>query len=505
MENYVRTPEAIDWGKLGARNVTSTLNDKDEDDHEEEDDDDDTSTATNESNIRNTTWGSTVIHNSMASSTKRSAFDGTASSSHQQPGIASMSMIKTESYDERPQKRKRAPQTEKTAEEKLVILKELEGPENPSIASIAKKYGVNRKTIHRWKKSKDKFVELVEERSMGKYKRVYNDPLAKVKDAVDSFYKRTLLMPPDQRLPVTGSIIAATAMQAVEDLLAKHAKEPFLAQEEVEEMTKFKGSESWGRATAQRMRMRSAALHGEAVGSNDNIGNVTVSNVVARPNLEQSSSNFFLPSNNSIRNNDNNNGNNDDNSKTHSRSNNSSVIESDSIAATATALPHRQIIATADLCDDFITSPDRLSVVNPSPRFYNYGRITSFFGKIYTIRCFESNPLVRKTLSQPGNGQVLVVDGGASQRVAILGDELAKLAHDNNWAGVIINGCIRDSKAIGMMDVGVKALGTHPLKSIKNHEGEGGVIVSFSGVEFVHGHWLYSDEVRYIQTLCIFL
>uniref|UniRef100_A0A7S4QRK3 4-hydroxy-4-methyl-2-oxoglutarate aldolase n=1 Tax=Ditylum brightwellii TaxID=49249 RepID=A0A7S4QRK3_9STRA len=163
------------------------------------------------------------------------------------------------------------------------------------------------------------------------------------------------------------------------------------------------------------------------------------------------------------------------------------------------------IIATADLCDDFITSPDRLSVVNPSPRFYNYGRITSFFGKIYTIRCFESNPLVRKTLSQPGNGQVLVVDGGASQRVAILGDELAKLAHDNNWAGVIINGCIRDSKAIGMMDVGVKALGTHPLKSIKNHEGEGGVIVSFSGVEFVHGHWLYSDEVRYIQTLCIFL
>eukprot|EP00565_Helicotheca_tamesis_P007527 CAMPEP_0185729624 /NCGR_PEP_ID=MMETSP1171-20130828/6656_1 /TAXON_ID=374046 /ORGANISM="Helicotheca tamensis, Strain CCMP826" /LENGTH=178 /DNA_ID=CAMNT_0028398507 /DNA_START=275 /DNA_END=811 /DNA_ORIENTATION=+ len=151
-------------------------------------------------------------------------------------------------------------------------------------------------------------------------------------------------------------------------------------------------------------------------------------------------------------------------------------------------------IATADLCDDYITSPNRLKVATPFPKFTNYGNVTSFYGEIYTVRCFESNPLVRQTLSTPGNGRVLVVDGGASTRVAILGDMLAKLAHDNNWAGVLINGCIRDSKVIGTMNVGVKALGTHPLKSSKEHLGEDGIIVSFAGVEFVPGHWLYSDE-----------
>jgi len=89
---------------------------------------------------------------------------------------------------------------------------------------------------------------------------------------------------------------------------------------------------------------------------------------------------------------------------------------------------------------------------------------------------------------------VLVVDGGGSKRVAILGDQIAKLAVDNCWAGVIVNGCIRDSAIINGLNIGVKALGTHPVKSLKTHPGERGVPVNFAGVEFVPGQWVYSDE-----------
>jgi regulator of ribonuclease activity A len=97
-------------------------------------------------------------------------------------------------------------------------------------------------------------------------------------------------------------------------------------------------------------------------------------------------------------------------------------------------------------------------------------------------------------LSNPGNGRVLIVDGGGSKRVALLGDEIAKLAVANSWRGIVIHGCIRDSAVINAMDVGVKAIGTHPVKSIKIHPGDVGVNVNFGGVEFVRGWWVYSDE-----------
>lgn len=149
--------------------------------------------------------------------------------------------------------------------------------------------------------------------------------------------------------------------------------------------------------------------------------------------------------------------------------------------------------ATADLCDKYVTSPSRLAVVQPG-LFRDYGGKLSFSGPMETIRCFESNPLVRKTLSEPGNARVLVVDGGGSTRCALLGDELATLAQANRWAGVVIHGCIRDSAVIKTIPVGVKALSTHPVKSIKAHMGEKGVVVAFAGVEFVPGHWLYADS-----------
>ena len=147
----------------------------------------------------------------------------------------------------------------------------------------------------------------------------------------------------------------------------------------------------------------------------------------------------------------------------------------------------------ADLCDDHVDSPTRLSVVKPG-MFSHYGKVPSFHGQIQTVRCFESNPIVREVLSSPGNNQVLIVDGGGSKRVAIMGDQIAKLAVDNNWAGVIVNGCIRDSAIINDLNIGVRALGTHPVKSLKTFPGEKNSNCNFGGVEFVPGQWVYVDE-----------
>ncbi|KAL7546082.1 hypothetical protein ACHAWF_009419 [Thalassiosira exigua] len=155
--------------------------------------------------------------------------------------------------------------------------------------------------------------------------------------------------------------------------------------------------------------------------------------------------------------------------------------------------PPPPIPSLADLCDDNVSSPQRLKVVEPG-LFFTYGKLPRFHGKMETVRCFESNPMVRTVLSSPGHNRVLVVDGGGSKRVAILGDQIAKLAVDNSWAGVIVNGCIRDSAIINELDLGVKALGTHPVKSLKKYPGEKGVSVNFGGVEFVPGSWVYSDE-----------
>lgn len=146
-------------------------------------------------------------------------------------------------------------------------------------------------------------------------------------------------------------------------------------------------------------------------------------------------------------------------------------------------------IQTADLCD---ANEDKIKVV--SPMFRSYGGTKAFAGQITTLKVFEDNTLVRNTLETPGRGRVLVIDGGGSMRCALVGDQLAVLAVNNGWAGIVVYGCIRDSKAIGAMNVGVFALGTHPRKSIKKGVGESDLIVSFGGVDFIPGHMLYADE-----------
>ncbi|MDD9869273.1 MAG: ribonuclease E activity regulator RraA, partial [Gammaproteobacteria bacterium] len=144
---------------------------------------------------------------------------------------------------------------------------------------------------------------------------------------------------------------------------------------------------------------------------------------------------------------------------------------------------------TADLCDSF---PDRVAVARPVLR--DFGGARSFHGAIATVQCFEDNSLVRKTLESDGRGRVLVVDGGGSMRRALLGDQLAELAIRHHWSGVVINGCIRDSAVIGTLPLGVKALGTHPLKSEKKDRGKVNLPVYFAEIEFTPGAWLYADE-----------
>jgi regulator of ribonuclease activity A len=155
--------------------------------------------------------------------------------------------------------------------------------------------------------------------------------------------------------------------------------------------------------------------------------------------------------------------------------------------------------ATADLCDVHVTDPVDVVAqcdvqICSAGYFQDFGGHLSFKGRVSTIKCFENNPLVRKALEESGHGRVLVVDGGASKRCALLGDNIAEMAYKNGWSGIIINGCIRDSADIGKMPLGVKAISTYPLKSSKRDVGLNGVPVSFAGVTFEEGDWVHADK-----------
>ena len=144
---------------------------------------------------------------------------------------------------------------------------------------------------------------------------------------------------------------------------------------------------------------------------------------------------------------------------------------------------------TTDLCD---THEDAVRVVEPM--FTSFGGKTAFHGQIATLRVFEDNSFVRKALESAGQGRVLVIDGGGSIRRALVGDQLASLGLKNDWAGIVVNGCIRDSRAIAEMDIGVFAIDTHPMKTVKKNVGEANIVVSFGDVDFVPGEWIYADE-----------
>ncbi len=144
--------------------------------------------------------------------------------------------------------------------------------------------------------------------------------------------------------------------------------------------------------------------------------------------------------------------------------------------------------ATADLYD---VHGDTLRVALPV--FRDFGGKDRFFGPAATVKCHEDNSLVRAALEELGEGRVLVIDGGASLRCALVGDMLAELGYKNGWQGIIVNGCIRDAEVMKTIDIGIKALGSNPRKSVKKGAGDRDIAVEIAGITVRPGDHVYAD------------
>lgn len=144
---------------------------------------------------------------------------------------------------------------------------------------------------------------------------------------------------------------------------------------------------------------------------------------------------------------------------------------------------------TADLCDEFHQLCRSCSV-----QFRQFGALRCFSGRMRTVKCYDDNILMRRTLEATSEGGVLVVDGAGYLGAALMGDQIAAIAARNGWSGVVLFGAVRDTVALGSIPLGVKALGSNPKKSGKNGTGLVDVPVSFGGVTFGPGEWLYSDD-----------
>lgn len=148
--------------------------------------------------------------------------------------------------------------------------------------------------------------------------------------------------------------------------------------------------------------------------------------------------------------------------------------------------------ATCDLCDVHKNESAESFRVLP-PCFKEFGGVNKFCGPVVTLKCFEDNSLVKEALDFPGEGRVLVVDGGASMRRALLGGNLGAAAARNRWAGVVIDGCVRDVTELAQCNTGIRALGSMPLPTDKRGEGLRDVPVQIQGVWVRPGDWLYAD------------
>ncbi|GKV28178.1 hypothetical protein SLEP1_g37262 [Rubroshorea leprosula] len=150
--------------------------------------------------------------------------------------------------------------------------------------------------------------------------------------------------------------------------------------------------------------------------------------------------------------------------------------------------------ATAEACDSnaSLLANGELRVLEPI--FKIYGQRRAFSGPIMTVKVFEDNVLVRQLLETRGEGRVLVIDGGGSNRCALLGGNLGQSAQAMGWAGILVNGCIRDVDEINACDIGVRALGSNPIKSNKKGVGEKHVPVFVAGTLIRDGEWLYADS-----------
>ena len=152
-------------------------------------------------------------------------------------------------------------------------------------------------------------------------------------------------------------------------------------------------------------------------------------------------------------------------------------------------MPTAEVPATADLYDEH---GENLQSCDLQMR--QYGATRSFGGTISTVRCFDDNVLVKSILGEDGDGRVLVVDGGGSLHTTLMGDMIAEIAMTNRWAGIVINGAVRDVAALAKLPIGIKALGSNPRKSAKTGAGDRDVVVAFGGTTFQPGDTLYSDD-----------
>ena len=144
------------------------------------------------------------------------------------------------------------------------------------------------------------------------------------------------------------------------------------------------------------------------------------------------------------------------------------------------------MVSTPDLSDNY---PDTKVITD----FIQYGGISSFSGPISTVDCFEDNSLVKRQLSNNSNGGILVISGKKSKNVALLGDNIALMAKKNGWAGIIVDGYIRDVEILAKINIGIMALGTSPRKSKKEEKGRTNVNIFINNISINPGYWLYAD------------
>ncbi len=148
---------------------------------------------------------------------------------------------------------------------------------------------------------------------------------------------------------------------------------------------------------------------------------------------------------------------------------------------------------TSELCD---TYADQVDVVEPM--FSSYGGRNSFGGIITTVKCFESNGLIRELVQEPGAGRVLLIDGGGSLRRALIDAEIASTAVESGWEGIVCYGSLREVDALADLDIGIQALASIPVGAEDNDVGETDLPVNFGGVTFLPEDHLYADTTGII-------
>jgi regulator of ribonuclease activity A len=149
--------------------------------------------------------------------------------------------------------------------------------------------------------------------------------------------------------------------------------------------------------------------------------------------------------------------------------------------------------STCDLCDAHKGDTSGAFRVLP-PVFKAFGGVAAFSGPVHTVRAPQDNSTVREAVNSPGEGRVLVVDGGASLRYALVGGNLAAAAAKNGWVGIVVDGCVRDQAELAACAIGIRALALHPMPTQKRGEGQAGVPVQIQGVWVRPGDWLVADE-----------